>query len=260
MNQKRKLEVLLDKQIQRKLQELEYWQKQRHKLVVNRNIKKKLEMRLTKKLAKEESMSAFNASDPTSVFTTYSSAPSMSVLPTSPPSSVTSQSSCSCEKKTKKKKKKGGIQMSCFTMTKDHWKTKPYWTGISVFLYTIKRAHIYIRELINLQSVHYKSVQCNDSYFFINCTWLHKTVIIFMISLRQIFLIQNNFPLVARINFISWKKKTFIEFYEPDPIVFLIDQKPDFMSWISTFIVLRTRSNCFPYNFRTRFHSMRQYS
>ena len=46
--------MLLDKQIERKLQELEYWQKQREKLAKNRNIKKKLEKRLTQKIYKEE--------------------------------------------------------------------------------------------------------------------------------------------------------------------------------------------------------------
>ena len=44
-------------------------------------------------------------------------------------------SSCVCEKKLSKKQKrnkknkKKGFQMNCFTMSKDHWKTKPLWTG-----------------------------------------------------------------------------------------------------------------------------------
>lgn len=127
MSEKRKLELLLDKQIKRKLQELEYWQKQRHKLIVNRQIKKKLEKRLTKKIAKEESITNFNTSDPRSIFAAYSSS---SVA--SSPLPVASTPSCECVKKKtkkKKKKKKGGLQMSCFTMTKDHWKTPPFWDG-----------------------------------------------------------------------------------------------------------------------------------
>ena len=56
MSQKRKLEILLDQQIERKLQELEYWQKQRKKLAANRSIKKKLEKRLTEKIYKEEQL------------------------------------------------------------------------------------------------------------------------------------------------------------------------------------------------------------
>ena len=127
MSQKRKLEVLLDKQIEKKLQELEYWQKQRQKLVKNRNIKRKLEKRLTQKLAKEEELTQMitnpNRMNNTSLNT--------SLIASS------NQSTCSCEKsktkstnkKRKKKKKSKGFQMNCFTMTKEHWKNPPHWTG-----------------------------------------------------------------------------------------------------------------------------------
>jgi len=118
MSQKRKLEVLLDKQIEKKIQELEYWQKQRQKLVKNRKIKRKLEKRLTQKLAKEEEI--------TQMITNSNQANVTSSM-------TSSKQSCLCakskKKKSKKKKKKKGYQMNCFTMSKDHWKNPPFWTG-----------------------------------------------------------------------------------------------------------------------------------
>uniref|UniRef100_A0A069DML9 Sulf extracellular sulfatase n=1 Tax=Clytia hemisphaerica TaxID=252671 RepID=A0A069DML9_9CNID len=119
ISQKRKLEMLLDKQIERKLQELEYWQKQREKLTKNRNIKKKLEKRLTQKIYKEEQFNLLIKENDDSTV-----------------NNSTTTSSCICEKKQKIKKerkksskKRRGYKMNCFSMSKKHWKTPPYWTG-----------------------------------------------------------------------------------------------------------------------------------
>lgn len=120
MNKKRKLEEILDRTIQQKIEELEYWQKEREKLTQNRQLKKKLEQKLTQKIAKENRDSSLVDVDEKQVNT------------------VNLTKSCSCEELSQKKRKKKnntttGRHMNCFHFSKSHWKTKPLWTGKFLF-------------------------------------------------------------------------------------------------------------------------------
>jgi len=129
-----KMGVLVDRKIKKSQQRLEYWQKERSKLALNRELTKKLALTLAdrvRELQARQSLRTTTMPDGIKTKTPCYCNTGQSKSSTNMRQSKSSTNKYSYTNKYKNKKisnkKKKNIGMNCFTVHKNHWKNPPLW-------------------------------------------------------------------------------------------------------------------------------------